>query len=74
VEAIVEDQQNVLPVSVRTQGAYGIHDVCLSIPSVVDLNGVQKHVTADLSSEEEDALLASAQALKESREGLTNGL
>jgi L-lactate dehydrogenase len=74
VEAIVEDQQNVLPVSVRTQGAYGIHDVCLSIPSVVDLNGVQKHVTADLSSEEEDALLASAEALKESREGLTNGL
>jgi len=70
VEAIVEDQQNMLPVSVRTQGAYGIHDVCLSIPSVVDLSGVQRHVTADLAPDEEDALQASAQTLKESRAGL----
>jgi L-lactate dehydrogenase len=67
VRAIVEDQQNVLPVSVRPQGAYGIDDVCLSTPCVVGIEGVQKHVVPDLSEDEGEALRASASALKESR-------
>ncbi|HKL88151.1 MAG TPA: L-lactate dehydrogenase [Salinibacter sp.] len=67
VRAIVEDQKNVLPISVRPQGAYGIDDVCLSTPCVVGIEGVQKHVVPDLSTDEEEALRASATALKESR-------
>jgi L-lactate dehydrogenase len=70
VRAIVEDQQNVLPVSVRPQGAYGIDDVCLSTPCVVGIEGVQKHVVPELSEDEEEALRASADALKESRAAL----
>jgi L-lactate dehydrogenase len=67
VRAIVEDQQNVLPVSVRPQGAYGIADVCLSTPCVVGIEGVEQHVVPELSADEEEALRASAAALKESR-------
>ena len=67
VRAIVEDQQNVLPVSVRPQGAYGIDDVCLSTPCVVGIEGVQKHVVPDLSEDESEKLRASATALRESR-------
>jgi L-lactate dehydrogenase len=67
VRAIVEDQQNVLPVSVRPQGAYGITDVCLSTPCVVGIEGVQQHVVPDLSEDEGEDLRASAAALKESR-------
>jgi L-lactate dehydrogenase len=67
VRAIVEDQQNVLPVSVRPQGAYGIDDVCLSTPCVVGIEGVQKHVVPDLSEDEGEKLRDSAAALKESR-------
>jgi L-lactate dehydrogenase len=70
VRAIVEDQQNVLPVSVRPEGAYGIDDVCLSTPCVVGIEGVQKHVVPDLSEDEGEALRASAAALKESRDEL----
>jgi L-lactate dehydrogenase len=70
VRAILEDQQNVLPVSTRPDGAYDIEDVCLSIPCVVGLEGVEKRVDPELSVDERDALQASAQALHDSREGL----
>jgi L-lactate dehydrogenase len=71
VRAILEDQNSVLPVSVRPDGAYDIEDVCLSTPCAIGLSGVDKHVNPDLSPEEEEGMRASAQALKESREGLT---
>jgi L-lactate dehydrogenase len=71
VRAILEDQNSVLPISVRPDGAYGIEDVCLSTPCAIGLSGVDKHVNPDLSPDEEEAMRASAQALKESREGLT---
>ena len=70
VQAVLEDQQNVLPVSTRPGGAYGIEDVCLSIPCVVGLEGVEKRVDPELSDDEQEALQASAQALHESRQGL----
>lgn len=70
VRAIVEDQQNVLPVSVRPRGAYGIDDVCLSTPCVLGLEGVEAHVNPTLSEEEAEALRASADSLRDSREQL----
>ncbi len=73
VRAVLEDQQNVLPVSTRPEGAYGIDDVCLSVPCVVGLEGMEKRVDPELSDDERAALQASAQALIDSREGLTIG-
>lgn len=70
VRAVLEDQQNVLPISVRPEGAYGISDVCLSTPCVVGIEGVEKHVVPDLSEEEGEALRASANALRDSRDDL----
>jgi L-lactate dehydrogenase len=70
LRAILEDQRAVLPLSVRPNGAYGIHDVALSTPCVVGIEGVIEHVSPDLSPDEESALQASADALLESRNGL----
>ncbi|PEN12734.1 L-lactate dehydrogenase [Longibacter salinarum] len=70
LRAILEDQRAVMPVSVRPNGAYGIHDVALSTPCVVGIEGVAEHVSPQLTSKEEAALRASADALRESREGL----
>jgi L-lactate dehydrogenase len=70
VRAVLDDQESVLPISVRPGGAYGIDDVCLSTPCVVGINGVEEHVNPDLSADEEEALRASATALRESRAGL----
>ncbi|WP_208426354.1 MULTISPECIES: L-lactate dehydrogenase [Salinibacter] len=73
VRAVLEDQQNVLPVSTRPDGAYGIDDVCLSVPCVVGLEGMEKRVDPGLSDEERQALRDSAQALRDSRADLTVG-
>ncbi|WP_263840274.1 L-lactate dehydrogenase [Salinibacter sp.] len=73
VRAVLEDQQNVLPVSTRPDGAYGIDDVCLSVPCVVGLEGMEKRVDPGLSDEEREALRDSAQALRDSRADLTVG-
>lgn len=70
VRAVLEDQQNVLPVSTRPGGAYDIEDVCLSLPCVVGLDGVEKHVIPELSDEERAALRRSADTLRESRTDL----
>lgn len=70
VRAVLEDQQNVLPVSTRPEGAYGIDDVCLSVPCVVGLEGMEKRVDPELSDDEREALRASAKALRDSREEL----
>jgi len=70
LRAILEDQRAVMPVSVRPNGAYGIHDVALSTPCVVGIEGVAEHVSPTLSSEETAALQASGDALRESRAGL----
>ena len=70
VRAVLEDQQNVLPVSTRPEGAYGIDDVCLSVPCVVGLEGMEKRVDPELSDDEREVLRASAKALRDSREEL----
>ena len=46
-------------------GAYGLRDVCLSIPTVVGRTGVKSHIEIDLWSKEKTALVQSGSVLKE---------
>jgi L-lactate dehydrogenase len=66
-DAILSDQKAVLPVSVRVDGQYGIRDVCLSLPAVIGIGGVDEIIAPDLSQEEQDALRRSAEVLIEQR-------
>lgn len=66
VRAILGDERSVLPVSMRPGGAYGIEDVCLSLPCVIGLDGAQGHVLPDLTEGEAEKLRASAAVLHES--------
>jgi L-lactate dehydrogenase len=64
VEAILRDQNTVLSVSSLIEGYYGIHDVCLSLPTVVNKNGVERVLKLDLSPQEIEGLRKSAEILK----------
>ncbi len=64
IEAILRDQNTVLSVSSLVSGAYGISDLCLSLPSIVNRGGIQKVLHLHLSTEEEEKLEHSAQVLK----------
>ena len=70
VQAIVHDQNRVLTVSCLSSGMYGIEDVYLSLPAVVNRHGVNRIVRLTLSSEEEQQLKHSAQLLRQAIEEL----
>ena len=62
--AIVRDEQSIMPVSSLMQGEYGLEDVVLSIPAVVDANGIETVVPIELSEKELAQLKSSAEILK----------
>jgi L-lactate dehydrogenase len=64
VEAVLNDERSVMPVSSLLTGQYGIEDVCLSLPSIVDDKGVDVILTPPLSEHEADALSRSAKTVR----------
>ena len=68
--SILRDERRVLPVSTLLTGEFGIRDVCLSVPCIVGRNGVEKVLQSVLPEDERQALLASAERLRETYEPL----
>lgn len=64
VEAILRDENTILTVSSLFEGQYGINDMYLAIPTVVNRIGAKKVIEIPLDKEEEDKLKKSAQILK----------
>ncbi|HWR34407.1 MAG TPA: L-lactate dehydrogenase [Clostridia bacterium] len=64
VEAIVRDQRTVLSVSSLVDEYYGIHDVCLSLPTIVGRNGIERVLKLHLSDAEAQGIRKSAEVLR----------
>ncbi len=64
VEAIMRDEHSILTVSSILQGQYGISDVAISLPTVIDRNGINRVLEVPLSEEEQKLLNHSAETLK----------
>lgn len=62
--SILRDENSVLTVSSLLDQYHGVTDVCLSVPAVVNLNGISRHIELKLDDIEAEKLRASAQALK----------
>ena len=62
--SILRDENSILPVSTLITDYYGISDVCISIPSIVNINGIEQYVKLDLSEEEQKLFTHSANTLK----------
>jgi L-lactate dehydrogenase len=63
VEAIVRDQSTVLSASSLLTGQYGLSDVCLSLPSVINRRGISRVLELDLDDKERVKLAHSAKIL-----------
>ncbi|MBN1521331.1 MAG: L-lactate dehydrogenase [Candidatus Aureabacteria bacterium] len=63
-QAILKDENAVLPVSTFVDGDYGIHDVYLSLPCVVNKLGIREVLNIVLDDEEISKLRHSAEAIK----------
>jgi len=64
-EAILKDQDSILPVSCYVQDYYGIDDVFLSLPCVVNKKGIREILKIQLAEEEVINLKKSAGKLKQ---------
>jgi L-lactate dehydrogenase len=64
VEAILRNQSTVLSISSYIQDFYGIQDVYLSLPSVVDQGGIERVLNLELDPSEIKGLQGSAGMLK----------
>jgi L-lactate dehydrogenase len=64
VTSILRDENSVLTVSSLVDDYYDITDVCLSIPAILNRNGIARHIKIDLDEAEIYQLQASAKALK----------
>jgi L-lactate dehydrogenase len=65
VHSIILDSRRILPVSTLMQGAYGIRDVCLSVPTEVGCGGARRHIELPLTPKERQGLQNSARVLRE---------
>ena len=63
-DAILRGQNSVLTVSTMLEGEFGIDGVCLSMPSIISANGVNRIIQSPLKHDEFEALSRSAEALK----------
>jgi len=63
--AILRDESSVLTVSLRAGGQYGLRDVCLSLPAIINRNGVDRIIDAALTDAEQEALQRSANVLRD---------
>ena len=65
IHAIALDSKRILPVASLVEGAYGMRDVCISVPTVVGRKGAEKQLEIELWSKEVAALQKSGQVLRD---------
>ncbi len=63
VASVVRDESSILTVSNSVNGLHGITDVCLSLPFIVNREGIVRHIHLKLTGEEEKQLQNSAKIL-----------
>jgi malate dehydrogenase len=65
VDAIVLDEKRVLPCTAYLEGEYGIDGLYMGVPVVLGSDGIELIVELDLDDAEQQALQASADAVRE---------
>ncbi len=63
--SILRNEHSVLTVSTLLDGEFGIEDVCLGAPAVVNSSGAERVLDADLTEQESTGLRASADSIKQ---------
>ena len=65
VSAVINDTHEILPVSIRLNGEYGVEGIAISVPCMIGRNGVLAVKQMPLTEEENEAFHKSASILSE---------
>jgi L-lactate dehydrogenase len=64
VESIIRNENSILTVSCYLENYYGVSNVCLSVPAVVNRDGVREIIPLPLNENEKEAFQRSADIVK----------
>ena len=70
LEALLHDEQRVLPLSGLLHGFRGLEDVCLSLPRIVGRKGIEAPLPIPMTVDEEAGLVESAERIRGEVKGL----
>lgn len=70
--AILRNENSILTVSTLANGSYGLDDVCIGLPAVVNRQGIREIIELDLDEKEKALLAKSADVLKNSLKNVAN--
>lgn len=71
-KAILRDENAVLPIGAYVNGEYGVKDLYLGTPAVINANGIAKVIEVPLDEREQAAMTKSAETLKKTAtDGMT---
>lgn len=70
IKAIFLNELSVLPVSTTLEGEYGLRNVAISIPCIINSDGIKRRVEVPITNEELEKLKGSADNLISVLEGL----
>jgi len=65
VECIERDENSILTVSSILDGQYGLNDLCLSLPTIVNRKGIERVLDVPLNDTEKELLIKSGNSLRE---------
>lgn len=65
VEVILRNENSIITVSSLLEGQYGLNDVCLSLPTVVNRKGIGRVLDLPISETEKKLLIKSGNTLKD---------
>ena len=64
-KAILQNESSVLTISAYLEGEYGVNDVYVGVPAIVDRNGIREVIEQDLNQSEKVKFAHSVKVLKE---------
>jgi len=70
LEALLHDEQRVLPLSGLLNGFRGLEDVCLSLPRIVGRGGIEAPLPIPMTVDEESGLRESGDRIRSVVRGL----
>ncbi|MDE6793350.1 MAG: malate dehydrogenase, partial [Muribaculaceae bacterium] len=70
VEAVIHDQDAIIPCSALLDGEYGEKDLCIGVPCVLGKGGIKKILEIELNEEEKALFKKSAEAVHKTNSAL----
>lgn len=65
IKAIAENSNEIIPVSALLSGEYGLKDICLGLPCVINKNGISKIIEIELNVEEKEKITNAKEEFKQ---------